>query len=372
VLSSTSSSNERLPRGEWVRVLLGALLICAVFAGVLELRLAARGYRPAVADSEELWAHERQRAADLGDKALILVGASRIQLDTDLDTLRAATGLEPVQLALDGSSFVPVLRGLADDPRVTGTVIVDFMPRAVSEWDKEDAAIHYEADYERQRNRSSINAQASENVLTRLRARVLRSYADGATPLNSLLKRVLSQDPVEQYLLMKPDRSRLADYARVTMPDFYYGRVMLALGREPVLEAGTPISKVESDLRREIAAIEPADPERFRARLPDLNALVEKIEARGGRVVLVTFPTSGLVHDIDERHYPRERFWDAFTSGSTGRTLHVDDDARLRGFTCPDGSHLDYRSRPAFTRALADALGLSRDGAGTQATAPNR
>jgi len=340
-------------------VLFGGLLVAAGFAGVLELRLAARHYQPAVADSEDLWASERHRAAELGDRALILVGASRIQLDTDLDVLRRKTGLEPVQLAIDGNSFVPVLQSLADDARVTGTVIVDFAPRAVGEWERSDAASQYAGDYERQRHRFRINAEASEEVLTRWRSQLLRSYADGATPLSSLRKRVLSPQPVPQYLLMRPDRSRLADYRRVPMPDFYYGRVLLALGRPPELEPGSTVAQVESNLHATIAALPTADFDPFRRRLADLDGLVAAIQARGGRVIVVAFPVSGFIRDIDERHYPRARFWDAFARNTQSRTLHFEDDPRLRGFVCPDGSHLDFRDRAAFTSALVDALGLA-------------
>src|SRR5262245_61597495 len=100
----------------------------------MELRLAARGIQPTAADNARLWADQRSRASRLGDRALILVGDSRMHVGIDLDTLRKMTGLEPVQLAIDASSFVPVLGGLADDPRVTGTVVVSFLPRAVENW----------------------------------------------------------------------------------------------------------------------------------------------------------------------------------------------------------------------------------------------
>ena len=44
-------------------------------------------------------------------------------------SVRARTGLAPVQLAIDGSSFVPVLDGLARDPSIRGTVIVGFIDK---------------------------------------------------------------------------------------------------------------------------------------------------------------------------------------------------------------------------------------------------
>ncbi len=146
--SSTSSSDRRLPRLRWSVVLGGAVAICTAFVGAMELRLAARGFNPSVIDSPRLWARERQRADALGSRALILVGSSRVLLDTDLDTLRRETGLEPVQLAIDGSSFVPVLQGLAEDPAIKGTVLVDLARNVLASPTQQDRAYEYQRAYQ--------------------------------------------------------------------------------------------------------------------------------------------------------------------------------------------------------------------------------
>lgn len=368
MLSSTSSSNQRLPKAPWSRVLLGGLAIAIAFGGVLELRLAARGFRPDVDDNDQLWAHERARVSSLGDRALVLVGASRIQLDMDLGALRRVTGLEPVQLGISGSSFVPVLEGLARDERVTGTVIVDFVPRFIAEWDDSrdnGEAANYQRYYELSAKRFPLNARASEAVLSRWRAQLLRAYADGGTPLSALLTRILSPHPLPQYLTMLPDRSRLADYRRVPMPGFYYGRVERDLDSNPQLPPGATYADLDNVLRAEIAKLGPENIAGFRRHLQDLQAQVDAIQKRGGHVIFVEFPTSGLVREMIGRRYPRNEFWDQLVRTTTARTLHYADDPMLSRFTCPDGSHLDYTMRPLFSRALASALGLAE-------TDPNR
>ncbi len=77
--SSTSSSNDRLPRGDWVKPLLVALLFTAVLVAGWELTVRKMGFEPSVVDSKELWADARHRASKLGKYAVILVGSSRME-----------------------------------------------------------------------------------------------------------------------------------------------------------------------------------------------------------------------------------------------------------------------------------------------------
>ena len=74
-----------------------------------------------------------------------------MQTSIDLDVLRERTKLEPVQLAIDGSSFIPVLAGLAKDAQIRGTVIVAFQDGALSSpEDKHNIAERFESLYQEQ------------------------------------------------------------------------------------------------------------------------------------------------------------------------------------------------------------------------------
>lgn len=359
--TSTSSSDRRLPRLAW-RTLLGTALAATVLlAAIMEVRLALRGYQPTVVDGPDLWQHERQRAAALGSRALILVGASRMQLDVDLDALRRATGLEPVMLAIDASDFQPVLADLAADPRVRGTVIVDVAehqlvapaPGAAPEW----------VARARVEDRSHLpDFRDAEDALTRSVRSHLRAYADGAQPITSILDRLIPASPVPQYLFTRLDRSQEADYARVHMPWYYYRRVMRNLGHEIALRNGMPARDVENELRRRVAALAPGKAwvRSYEASTRTLAAQAAALRARGGQVYFVMLPTSGLVRDIERRRFPRAQFWDRFVALVGAPTLHFEDVPAMRELDCPDGSHLDYRQRAAFTAALANALGIAR------------
>lgn len=332
----------------------------------MEIRLANLGYHPTIVDSPSRWADERARASRLGERALILIGASRMLLDVDLQVLRRETGLEPVQLAIDGSSFGPILAGLAADPAVRGTVLVDYSDNTVIDF--AGAANVYQHYYEKQEVGSiSITGYSpytrTEKALDKMLHERLRSYADGASPFSSLLVRIMGNVAPGQYLTMLPDRSRMADYSLVDMPGFYYRRVIRNLGEELNPESANN----EALLAQKISMQQASDNNAFLRQTAVIRDYVSAIKERGGRVLFVALPTSGLVREIEERRYPKKHFWDRFAEEIGVPALRSGDSPALRKFTCPDGSHLDMRDRPEFTQALSRALGLSisADAAGT-------
>lgn len=356
---STSSSNQRLPHASWGSVLMGALAIFATFVIAMELSLAARGFRSTVIDSEALWLKQRHRASDLGARGLILVGDSRMELDVDLDVLRRCTGLAPVQLALDHSSFIPVLRSLADDPSVAGTIIVSFSESAMMAFPHCDTADRLEIAYKQERARRIIpDFTRTETYLTDFIHYHLRSYADGARPMTSLFQRILNPNATPQYITILPDRSKLADYTKIEQQQLYYKRVLSTLGEQAPSEPGMTFNDFKLILQDKIDALKPADSAAYLGRIGGIVKMAHTIEARGGRVFFVMMPRSGYVRQIEDHRFPRQAFWDRFAESLPGHTLHFEDVPGLRDMVCPDGSHLDYRDREHFTRTLVSALGL--------------
>lgn len=323
--------------------------------GMLEGALAARGFRATVVDSPALWARERLHASEAGSNALIVVGASRAQLDIDLGALAQVTGKEPVQLAIDGSSYISVLADLAADDRVTGTVVVDYQG-GVPDPGYQDASMRYVQFWRhRERTGSTFDFTGMESALAAWRQGTLRSFADGAGPFAALVSRVLAPRATPQYLVTLPTRSRDADYSRVPMPGFYYQRVMRNAGIEG-LPALPDYAAIDQALAERIRGLPQASTANLVESAGLLGQMVRRIEARGGKVVFVMFPRSGLVREADDVIYPRAVFWDRIVPLAGGKGLYYADEPSLRDFTCPDGSHLDVRDKRRFTLALAKAL----------------
>lgn len=355
--SSIFSSDRTAPDLPWPAMLATAMATCLAFIALMEIRLDQLDYRPAIRDSAEKWAEQRARASALGSDALVLVGASRIQLGIDLDALRLQTGLEPVQLAIDGSSFVPILNNLADDPSVRGTILVDYSPNVLEDAFSGDygVASKFLRVYQMQpdSDRQFTLARAEKRLTEHLRNN-LRSYADGASPLLSLTRRIMSGRAASHYLETRPDRSRLADYSRVPMPAFYYQRVARHLGGVHPIAGDT--RSIEEALRQKIAALPAHDNAAYLRGARHVKQLASRIEARGGRVVFIAMPTSGMIRDIDENRYPRSSFAGLLEKEAGISVLDSVADRTLATFTCPDGSHLDKRDRERFTTSLLISL----------------
>lgn len=358
VPSSISSSKQRLPQLAWAAVLLPAVLLLAVGVTAMEFGLAKRGYMPSLADSYWLWQIQRRRADALGTRALILVGNSRMQNDLDLDTLHRDTGLEPVQLAIGGTSFVPVLRSLAEDPGITGTVVVNFEADALALPARHDLAYDYSTDY--QRHGQTPDFFQAEDWLSDQLHFGLRSYADGTRPLTALLLRILPDEASRQFQTLGPDRQVRIDFSRTNNSQRYaLVRAVRELGPPFAYDPEMSDAELRTALQVAIARLQAADDTRFREGARQTADMAAAIESRGGHVLFVVLPRAGLVREIDDRRYPRDRFWQPFAASSPG-AVDYEDVPGLQAFTYPDDSHLDERDQARFSAALLTALHLGK------------
>lgn len=357
---STSNFDRTLPDLPWVLIFGTALLVFVVFASLMDIRLAQLGYVPTTLDSKERWAKERFRANELGNRALVLIGASRIQLGIDLETLRRESQLEPIQLAVDGSSFIPVLKNLASDPLMQGTVLIDYNPGAVEGALASDQGASTTFVNEYKKNMAKpifFSLDLVEKFLSGNLHESLRSYSDGANPLMSLQWRIIPNQRATRYLITHPDRSRLADYKLVSMPDFYYRRVARNLGEERSINIAA--TDVEQVLKRRIDLLQPHDNSVYIQGIKYIRQLVAEIQSHGGKVLFVEIPTSGMVREIDDKRYPHANFLDLFEKEIGVPFMNSVNNPTLRSFVCPDGSHLDFRDRARFTAMMAQFLGLT-------------
>ncbi|WP_422943901.1 hypothetical protein [Undibacterium sp. TJN19] len=337
----------------WKRIFAFTIVFCFLLILGMEGSLRYLGYQPTALDSKERWGHERSRASKLGRQALILIDTSRFQLGLDLDVLRKQTGLEPLQLAIDGSSFVPILKGLADDARITGTVLIDYTDGAVLGARNSDFgnASMFEDEYEKSLLRpSSFSADTLETYLTRELHENLSIFSDGANPLHSLRYRIVPWKRSAQYINTLPDRSRLADYSRLAWPDVYFSRVAKQLGVQWDSHASHAVT--EARFKDHINKLQVASQADFLRGAQVIQSYIARIENRGGKVMFVEMPTNGLVKDANQQIFPRRQFFDVFFE-KTKLPVLSSQGTELQSFICPDGSHIDMKDRARLSAIIA-------------------
>ncbi|HLW73824.1 MAG TPA: hypothetical protein VKT74_02015, partial [Gammaproteobacteria bacterium] len=261
--------------------------------------------------------------------------------------------------AIPADPGIPVLAGLAADPAIHGTVVMEFMDDAEASTQRRWHSTRYENYYETQDlSLFRWDFAASEAYLEDWLHAHLRSYADGTRPVTALVQRLLGTDPARTYVTLLPDRERWLDFSSTDARKLYYGTVRRTLGGGTDLDPQLPAPVFEAHASDHIARITPEDDRVYLKNIQSLAAMSSAISARGGRVIFVAMPLSGDMRRIMEHRYPRTTFWDRFAQTPGIHSFNFDDDPSMRALICPDGSHLDQSDRTRFTMALVNDLHL--------------
>src|SRR5215472_5234261 len=90
-----------VPEKPWGRIFLGALVLFALLLGGWETYWRSYGVHPSIGNTFGLWAIQRRRIdAGAGD-ATVLIGASRMYFDMQLEVWERLDGRRPIQLSFE-------------------------------------------------------------------------------------------------------------------------------------------------------------------------------------------------------------------------------------------------------------------------------
>lgn len=330
---STSSFSRHVPGGPWLRIWIAGLIIAILALGGLETFWRERGHIPSVVDDPELWSYHRHRVDMNGAHTIVLTGASRIQLDISVSVLKDIVPCyEIVQLAIDGKHPMASLIDLAQDNGFKGIVICSMTGLGFQR-EYRDHQQDYVQNYHKY---STPNTRLNRPITS-----IIQEHFVVVDPYLKLRRIALTywkskRLPLPRFLITRHDRSRQADYTRINVNKQRQFRVK----RIQEIYAKSP----------------PLDPEEWLQHAVEIEPFVKKILDRGGKVVFVRLPSSGKHWEIDEKFLPKREYWDQFAALTSAETIHFQDINSLRKFHCPEGSHLDYRDAPHFTRALIEEL----------------
>jgi hypothetical protein len=330
VASSISNSNDRISRHSHARTWLAALAATTGIILFLESLARLTGYQGMPENDAGLWSLARTQLKENDPSQVVFIGSSRMQLGMDPVSFseRFGTG-KAIQLAVIGSSPVPVLTYLAGVETFKGIVVCELLPPAV-----------FRIDQESSRTLPSEYIQTYENrSWTLLPERFLKLEVESTfacmnsrfRPLKVMQNWINKGQPLPPSIIVRPDRCLEVDYEHMdprkkefrTDPD-----------RAPV----------------------PRRPDQLQDCLKEIEDAVSKIQGRGGEVVFVRFPVGGGYLEMEERLFPRAQYWDELARTTKALAIHFDDYPSLAGFIPAEGSHLDYRDAKLFSKALAGIL----------------
>lgn len=338
------NSYSRIPSAPYVKQgLVFVLLVCGlVFA--LESVRRAQGYRPSVADSKWFWSHLRHQV--YGDNVLLLLGASRAQINTHPQVLKKGfANKRVVNLTIDGTSPIRILEDLAADEGFRGDVILAIAEYqfAPEQQQKADAWIeHYHTQY--------VQPESIDEIIDLRVKLALQSRMAIFSPHLNLARLARSGlNPPKLFLHMDAERYRPAHYReRLTEKQRKARYEARARGRRSIFVT-------DSDAQQEAF---------LQVVRQQLKPAAERLAQRGSRLFFVRMPTTGRYGEMDEEQYPRSRYWDLIAHETGVPTLYFRDNPTMAAMECPDGSHLDVSDTQAFTEALVSEVRIAWAGDG--------
>ena len=340
-----------IPQIPWRGITVIVVLFVIAAASAWEFYCRSIGYGPTLNDNEDLWTITRRRAQP---ESIVIIGDSRGWYDLDLDELQKGLGKRPVQLAMAGSCAYPVLVDLADDKTFHGTIICSFVPRlffappGTPPMERGEKAV-------RRSHTQSPAQRGSEYLAMPLEEHVAFLKQQDLT-LEQLLKRL--PIPNRPGALVPPrlppyfgtvDRERRA---RMIEECARGGKLATTIQQIwlPIFTPPPPPSYVPKDVF--MAKMKDAIEKRF----GDTIAAVEKLRARGGKVVFVRLPVSGGLKALEDRTTPRDQTWDPLLQAAGAPGIYFQDFPELAGFNCPEWSHLSAGDSVEFSKRLVPHL----------------
>jgi hypothetical protein len=325
-----------IPAQPWGAILAGTIVMLAVMLAGWELYWRAYGVTPGYRNSDGQWVVQRRRIdAGEGDKT-VLIGASRILFDSSLPVWEKITGQRPIQLALEGTSPVPIMENLADDPNFTGRLVVDVSPDIIFTGFRYRASVlpYFRDQTPSQRTGDWLSMTFLEPyvafydpdfALATIVRRLDWPLRPGMHP-HTMVRKLAEHDydrntHMWEKVVSDPEYRALA--RRIWAEDF----------NEPPPEMDTP-EKSQKVIDGEIAKA---------------AAAIDKLRKRGVRVVFLRAPSDGEYYAYEQKYLPRDKTWDLLLQRTGAPGIHFEDYPALQGYELPEWSHMSPPEAERYT-----------------------
>lgn len=324
--------------------ILAAVLVILSIAG-WEIYLRSSGSAIAYDDGAELWSDKRAKVYMPSDQATVFIGSSRNKFDLDTRTWRDLTGEEPIQLAIEGTSPLPILDDLASDKNFKGKLVVDMTEGllfstalgALSE--PRDNISHYKKRTPAQKASFVINHVLESKFV------FLDKYGYS---LNGMLDKA-----------MIPNRPGV-----FTMPCLFpedFGPV--TFDRQDIM---TKRFERDTFLQNQVKGIwnfyrsmntdGPTTGKVLDSMLATIKTDIDKIRARGGKVIFVRTPSSGPMWQGEQHAFPRDQYWERTLVFTGCQGIHFSDYPATAHLQCPEFSHLKQSDAIVWTKTMIQAM----------------
>jgi hypothetical protein len=305
----------------WVDLLRNCVAILGIALLLVEGLWRVLGYSPQ--KSDYMFFAKLRKNADLERNAVVLVGSSRIRFGLSPEILGGAVpGRHFLQLALDGSSPLPMLYDLAEDDGFRGLVVCEVNP------------LHWDGQYQNMIQPGALTYFHREligrDVEMVLSESVREHFSFYSYNLLAELPKLLERKP--------PPRGERSDRF------------------EPFSDLGHTLDeKLIQDWETTAKDAAKRIGDYGSRQMPQtVQGWVQRIRERGGNVAFVRMPTDGRLRVLEDRLFP---YLPSLIRDIRAHGNSVIDFADMpENFYCPDGSRLEASSAQRFSARLGEEL----------------
>ena len=328
-----------IPAQPWNRIAVIALVVFSMLMFGWEMYWRDYGAAPTYRNSNGQWAQQRRRIdAGEGNKT-VLIGSSRVLFDVQLPVWEKISGQRPIQLAIEGTSPVPMLEDLAADKQFTGRLLVGVAPDIFfSGFAYRGEVVGY---YHKQGPSQRSGNWLSMHLLEPYFAFYEPDFALAtvvnrqAWPLRAGMRK---HTRVRKLRVSDADRNTQMWHKVVDDPG--YRALARAIWAErfggPLPGMGKP-----ADKRKKIDE-----------QIAKAKAAIDTLRARGVLVLFVRMPSVGEYYAFEEKYLPRAETWDLLLQRTGTPGLHFMDYPQLQGYELPEWSHLSASEATRFSAQL--------------------
>jgi hypothetical protein len=324
-----------------------ALFLIAVFIVGLEYYWRSRGYELSYNDDKVLWAMERKKVYEPVGGVTVFCGASRIKWDLDIETWENLTGDKAVQLALVGTSPRKVVLDLANDEKFTGNLVIDVTEAIFFPTDTTRTEVFAREAMEYYHNETPAQ-EVSGEIGFALESRMVL-MEEGKFGLNGLTKDLIKNRPgvvTPQKPFYKEDvittkrRQNLFTSYFLNTPGYAKANVARWEKRRAMMRGRFVIPKGAS----------------IDSLCLIYKAAIDKIQARGGKVIFLRLPSNGPQLASETELVPRQQYWERLLQITNVPGIHFADYPATAGMVCKEASHLGIEDAKKYTSFLAQTL----------------
>ena len=330
-----------IPHRPWGSIWIGAIIVGVLLLAAWEWHWRDYGASPAYRNSDALWAQQRRRIDNGEGGKTVLIGSSRVLFDVQLPTWEKVNGERPIQLALEGTSSVPMLEDLAADENFTGRLLIGVAPDLfftgfayrgnvfpyfhkqppsdrsglwISQQLLEPWLAFYEPDFALDTVVRRLDWPERPGVPQRLRVRKL---SISEMDRNTMMWQKVETDP------------EYRDIARRTWAQNFTGPP------PPALDTPEKRQKV------------------FDTQIDRTAKAVAILRARGVKMVFVRLPSTSDYYAFEQKAVPRALTWDPLLKRTGVAGIHFEDYPEMQGYELPEWSHLSSAEAKRLTAVLA-------------------